>query len=352
MIKVAALTSGRTVPSARFRVRQHVDPLRRMGIDVREYVPALQKYAPAPTWMRHLTDYGLPGRFVESGWRVAKRATRLQGAFGSWQAQVTWLERLLLPGRLTLEGVLKRPLVFDVDDAIWLIPPRGKEAVAALARRADVVVAGNEYIADWFSSLTRRVRVVPTAVDTERYRPARKENIGPFTVGWIGTSSNLPYLEAVEAPLRKFFSEHVDARLLIVSNSAPSFRTLPSGKVRYIPWSEDGEAEALREMDVGLMPLPDSEWTRGKCAFKMLLYMATGIPAVVSPVGMNREVLAMGSVGIPATDDHGWYDALSFYHGNPRCREEHGGVGRSVAERRFSRDSISGSLAEILRELV
>jgi glycosyltransferase involved in cell wall biosynthesis len=351
MIKVAALTSGKTVPSARFRVRQHVAPLRRMGIDVREYIPAVQKYAPAPMWMRHLTDYGLPGRLAESGWRVAKRATRLEGVIGSWQAQVTWLERLLLPGRLSLEGMLKRPLVFDVDDAIWLLPPGGKDAVAAVARRADVVVAGNDYIADWFSPLTRRVCIVPTAVDTERLRPARKENASPFTVGWIGTSSNLPYLEAVEAPLLKFFAEHVDSRLLIVSNSAPSFRTLPSDRVRYIPWSEDGEAEALREMDVGLMPLPDNEWTRGKCAFKMLLYMATGIPAVVSPVGMNREILDMGTVGIGADDDDSWYEALSLYHGDPRRKEADGREGRSIAERKFSNYLIAEALSEIFREL-
>ena len=350
MIKVAALTSGRSVPSSRFRVRQHIAPLREMGIVVREYAPAVEKYAPVPGWMGRLSSFGCPDFLIEHGWRAVKRAARIPGILGSRRSRVTWLERLLLPGYLTAEGLLKQPIVFDVDDAIWLSQPRGGEAAAAIARRAEVVLAGNDYLAGWFSAHNRRVRVVPTAVDTERFRPGRRGVADSFTVGWIGTSGNLPFLEEVQDPLRRFLGDYDDARLLVVSDRPPALRALPAGRVRYLPWSMEGEADALREMDVGLMPLPDNEWTRGKCAFKMLLYMATGLPAVVSPVGMNRDLLVMGNVGMAASDGDGWYEALSWYYENPGRREESGREGRAIAEKRFSRNVVAGILAGIFRE--
>jgi len=351
MINVAAITSGRNVPSARFRVRQHVDVLREMGVCIRERIPPIEKYAPAPGWMSRLTQYGCPGFLVECGWRAVKRSARIPGILESRRSQVTWLERLLLPGRLTEEWLLKRPLVFDVDDAIWLFPPGGLHAAAAVGRRADVVVAGNEYIADWFRAHARQVRVIPTAVDTDHYHPGRGSHADGFTVGWIGTSSNLPFLEAIEAPLRRFLEEHPDSRLLVVADRPPMFRAVPRNKVRYIPWSMGGEAEALREMHVGLMPLPDTEWTRGKCSFKMLLYMATGIPAVVSPVGMNREILDIGSVGVGANDDEGWYEALSCYHRDPHRRESDGREGRAIAVQKFGKRIVAKALLQIFREL-
>jgi glycosyltransferase involved in cell wall biosynthesis len=155
----------------------------------------------------------------------------------------------------------------------------------------------------------------------------------------------------MEAPLRRFLEKHANARLLVVSDRPPTFPAVPRGKVCYIPWSMAGEADALREMHVGLMPLPDTEWTRGKCSFKMLQYMATGIPAVVSPLGMNREILDMGSVGIGAADDDSWYEALSLYHGDPQRREADGREGRTIAEQKFGKYIVAEALSGIFREL-
>ena len=354
MIRVAALTSGRDVPSARFRVRQHVGPLRRSGIHVREYVPAIGKYDPTPPWMVYLSRRGLPTFLLDHGWRAAKRLVRAPGLLGGRRADITWLERLLLPGYLTSERMLKRPLVFDVDDAIWLSEPHGEMAVGAVASMADVVVAGNRYLADRLSERSRNVRIVPTGVDTERFRPRPAGEGGrgePFVIGWIGTSSNLGFLEGIGRPLGLFLDDHDDARMLVVSDRPPGFLHGGPGKVRYIPWSEDIEAEAVQEMDVGLMPLPDTEWTRGKCSFKMLQYMSCGIPAVVSPTGMNGEILEMAEVGLPARSDDDWYDALSFLRANRERAAEYGREGRAVAQSRFSREVVTEILAEIFRSL-
>jgi len=354
MVRVAALTSGRNVPSARFRVRQHVEPLRQSGFFVREYVPAIDKYAPVPRGLVQLTRHGFPTFLVDHGWRAVKRMVRAPGVLGSRRSDITWLERLLLPGYLTFERTLKRPLVFDVDDAVWLSKPNGESAVSAIASMADVVVAGNLYLADRLSGCSRQVRVVPTAVDTERFFPRDAEGNGrrdTFVIGWIGTSSNLGFLEEIGQPLGRFLDDHKDASMLVVSDSPPELRKLSPAKIRYMPWSEDREAAFLQEMDVGLMPLPDNEWTRGKCSFKMLQYMSCGIPAIVSPTGMNGEILEMGSVALPARAADDWYDALSFFRANRERAEEYGRAGRAIVESRFSRDIVTKTLSGIFRSL-
>ena len=300
MIRVASLTSGRRQPSTRFRVRQYVTTLAAEGVEVHEMVPAIGNYRRLPGWPRGLRQ-GYAGPLLVA-WNGVKLATRLPGVAASWRHQVTWLQRELLPGLPTLEGWLRRPLVFDVDDAVWLIPPLGRLTVRRIARRAAVVVAGSAYLADHFSSDCHDVRVIPTAIDTERFQPAAAAE-QPFTVGWTGLATNLHYLRQIAAPLHRFLVDHRDARLLIMADAAPDFELAPAGRMEFRRWSEADEVSAVQEMDVGLMPLPDSPWTRGKCAFKMLQYMACAVPVVVSPVGMNADVLALGELGFGAATD-------------------------------------------------
>jgi len=351
MIKVAALTSGKNVPSTRFRIRQHIQPLQELGIEVNEFVPAIDKYAPIPGWPNHLSQkYILP---VYGVWQGIKLATRIPGIMGSWQSDITWLGRELLPGYLTLEKALGRPLILDVDDAIWLSRPFGLSAVTAIAKCAEVVMAGNEYLANWFATYAREVRVVPTAVDTVRYQPKPLSLTGdkPFVIGWLGTRSNLCYLEAIETPLSQIIKENKDVEILVMADKPPSFKQISADKINYIPWSIEKEVQAIQSMDVGIMPLPDTEWTKGKCSFKMLQYMACGMPVVVSPVGMNAEVLSMGSVGLPATNDAEWYEALKHFYINRTIGQQFGQNGRKIIEEHFSREVVTKRLAGIIMEL-
>jgi glycosyltransferase involved in cell wall biosynthesis len=347
MIEVAALTSGRRVPSSRFRVRQHVEPLRSLGVDVHEYVPAIDKYARLPGWPSGVSQVAVGPLYLL--WQAVKVSSRLPAVLASHRHDVTWLQRELLPGYLTLEPALKRPLVLDIDDAIWLAKPFGRSATRALARRADLIVAGNRYLAEWFSGHNREVHVVPTAVDTDRFRARPRPDSGraSFVVGWTGTSGNLAFLRSIERPLARFLDEHPDARLRVVSDAPPGLTA--SGQVDYVPWSEDVEVAAVQEMDVGLMPLPDNEWTRGKCGFKMLQYMACGVAVVASPVGVNAEILAMAELGLAAREEADWYDALCWLHANRFKALQYGENGRSVAETRFGKEVVARQLAEIFR---
>ncbi len=352
MIRVAALTAGKWVPTSRFRVRQHIEPLRDYGVDVTEFIPLINKYAQIPgTRPKVRPDYVNPFYIM---WQAMKLSTRLPGLVGSWRNHITWLERNFLDGALTMERFIKRPLVFDVDDAIWLMPPYGGMAARVAARRADIVIAGNRYLAEWFSDYAQEVRIVPTAVDANLFRPRFHSESWPsngFVIGWTGISWNLPYLRAIETPLKRFMDKFTDSELLIVADEPPVFRTISPLRVRHVPWSPEAEAEAVRRMDVGLMPLADDEWARGKCSFKMLQYMASGIPAIVSPVGMNSELLAMGEIGLPAMVEREWYEALVYLYLNKSKAEEFGRTGRVIVEERFSRSAVSKQLARVFKEL-
>jgi glycosyltransferase involved in cell wall biosynthesis len=352
MINVAALTSGKNLPSTRFRIRQHIQPLHDFSIEVKEFCPVINKYKAIPGKPDKLKNiYIFP---IYAAWQGIKLATRIPGLIGSYRNQITWLSRELLPGYFTFELFLKKPVVFDADDAIWLTTPFGRSSVSKTARMSEVVVAGNNYLANWFSNFSKNICVIPTAVDTEIFQPNMHKHIDTdcFVIGWIGTQSTLPYLEAIEAPLLEFIGKYQNTQILVMSDKIPSFKQIPIEKVKYIPWSENSEVKAIQIMSVGLMPILDSEWARGKCAFKMLQYMSCGIPVIVSPVGLNAEVLGMGDVGFAARYDSEWYEALNYLYKNKNIATNMGNNGRVVVQKYFDRKIITKQIAEIFLGLV
>lgn len=353
-VRVAALTSGRHDPSSRFRIRQHIEPLREMGINVREHVSRMDQYDPLPGWVQRAP------RAVRVASHFAHLATvacaRVPDVAATWGCDVAWLRRGLVESLHTLEPFLKRPVALDIDDAVWLMRPfrrvSGEVAVARLARKSTVVIAGNAYIADHVSQYTDRIAIVPTAIDTDRFQPSLASREGaPFVIGWTGSSSNAGYLRMVQSPLAAFLRSHPDARLHVVSDWAPDLSEIPSGQLDYTPWTPEVEAVSLRDMDVGIMPLTDDAWTRGKCSFKMLQYMATGLPVVVSPVGMNAQILAQADVGLAASTVDDWHDALASMYQSPYERARYGCAGRSLAVTCYGRRAIARRLANILREI-
>ncbi|HMK62338.1 MAG TPA: glycosyltransferase family 4 protein [Acidimicrobiales bacterium] len=344
-MSVEALLSGRLHASSRFRVLQHVEALKDLGVRVRAVPPRISKYAGLPPGVVRRKHLAGPARLTL---QTAKLASRLPALTRSWATDVTWLERELLPGRLSLEPLLHRPLLFDVDDAIWLISDGYERAVRAIASRSACVLAGNDFLADWFSATAPHVERVWTAVDTSRFLP-RSEPSGGFTVGWTGSAFTLRYLEPVAGALARFLVEAPEATLVVMADFEPRLPEVPAGRVRFVQWHPETEAEVIRRMDVGIMPLYDDDYARGKCAFKMLQYLATAVPAVVSPVGMAAQVLDMGEVGLAAGNEDEWVDALlHLYHSRDKA-EALGRNGRQLVERRFSVPVISRQLAACMR---
>lgn len=341
-LRVVALTGGRNVPSARFRVEQLVPALGREGVDVDLRTGRVSCYPPRALWLRPL-------------WLPAAVLARVPDVVathaGPAPGRVTLLQREFVSTLTTLEGLTARPRVLDVDDAIWL--HRGGGFAARLARACDVVIAGNGYLAAWFDRHCGRVEVLPTAVDADRFAPASAppggEGARPPAVGWIGTAANAPFLEAWSAGLRGLLEQRPDLRLRICADQPPRLDRLPPDRIDWVPWSAQAEVPFLQSLDVGLMPLPDTPWTRGKCAFKMLQYLACGVPAVVSPVGMNAEVLAQAPVGRAAADGEQAAQEIGALLDDGAARSALGAAGRQLVLERYSVAAVAPRLAAILK---
>jgi glycosyltransferase involved in cell wall biosynthesis len=313
-IAVSAFTSSRRDPSSRFRMRQFIAPLRARGIAVKEHCPLFSKYSPA--WLQ-LT--GLPA------------LSRLPGILASHRRQISWLNRELLSGWPGCERLAGGVRLLDIDDALWV--PFGERMVRRLVRCCHGIIAANETLAAHLRQWHDQVWVVPTCIDLSRFCPGPRRAAGrPWTIGWSGTAWNLPYLYEIAGVLASFLRTTPDTRLLVVCDRPPHLPELPDGRWRYLPWSEESEVDSLHLMDVGLMPLPDNEWTRGKSAFKLLSYLAAGLPVIASPVGVAAKILNHGRWGWAARSLGDWTGRLS------QAWEE-----RNVAIDPSAREFISGN---------
>jgi glycosyltransferase involved in cell wall biosynthesis len=266
-----------------------------------------------------------------------------------------------IAGPALIERLVKRlgrPLVFDFDDAIyllhtshanrrlgWLKFPRKTEL---LCRISDHVVVGNSYLAAYAEQHNRNVTVVPTSVDLARYRPIERRTEGRIVVGWTGSSTSQTHLEMF-APMLAAIASRSDIEIRVLSDRKPS---LPGVDFSWRPWSAESEVDEMAAFDIGIMPMPDDEWARGKCSLKALLYMAMGIPAVCSPVGANREIISHGENGMLAACRDEWIRSISALADDPALRIRLGRAGRRTVEQEFSARRSASLLAGVIRNAV
>jgi glycosyltransferase involved in cell wall biosynthesis len=270
---------------------------------------------------------------------------------------------LFLYGPPVLERIvrlLNPRIVFDMDDALWerpayvespfvnLIDYAWPRKMAGLARHA---VAGNRVIEAYLRDHgARAVTVIPTCVDPARYTqktyPARGEG-DALVLGWTGIRDNLGYLRILGEVLAEL-SKEFPLVLLVVSDGELE---LPGVRVVNRPWTAEGELAALQEPDIGLMPLEDTPRARGKCAFKALQYMGVGTPVILSPVGMNTEVVEDGVSGFLADTPEQWKDRIRALAADPALRERMGRAGRARVREAYSFDTHYPRFLEVLRSV-
>ena len=250
-----------------------------------------------------------------------------------------------------LAKVLKKKLIYDFDDAIWLTDRTDESRVEKFMRwRSKVkwickwsyrVSCGNAYLAEFARRYNPNVIIMPTTIDTVHLHttnaPVKKEN-EKVTIGWTGSHSTLKYLDIIVPVLKSLEAHYPQVETLVIADRNPH---LPLQKFKFLSWSKQLEIEDLRRIDIGVMPLPDNEWTRGKCGFKALQYMSLGIPAVISPVGVNREILTHGVEGYLCSTATEWFSNLSTLIEEPEKRRTMGKRGVKKVASNYSLDSNS-----------
>lgn len=262
-----------------------------------------------------------------------------------WQADVVLVQRRLLSGwQLFLLRRAAKRLWFDFDDAIFLrdsYHPKGPHSTrllrgfARMAAASERVLAGNQFLAKHAARFTdpRRVVVVPTCVDVERYHPHPASGKGPAVrLVWIGSGSTMKGLELIRHQLEDLGKRNRNLNFRVICDRSMKLAHLT---VSFQPWSEVTEAADLACCDIGLSWIPDDEWSRGKCGLKVLQYMAAGLPVVANAVGVHPDIIEDGKTGLLADTPHAWADAVQRLVDDPELRVRLGQAGRRRVEQTY-----------------
>ncbi len=239
-----------------------------------------------------------------------------------------------------LAKVLKKKIIYDFDDAIWLtdrpneslIMKVGKwrSKVGLISSWSNKVSCGNEYLCSYARSFNTNIVYNPTTIDTENlHNPALFDTTHTerhkIRIGWTGSHSTLKYLFEIEAVVRKILVENSQVEFVVIADRKPAL-SLPS--LTFIPWNQETEMEDLRSIDIGIMPLPDDRWAQGKCGFKALQYMALKLPVIASPVGVNSTIIDDGTNGFLCRTPQCWEQSLTKLINDSDLRKSMGTGGR------------------------
>jgi glycosyltransferase involved in cell wall biosynthesis len=344
MTRISALTPGINVPSSKYRVRQYIPVLNDAGISVDEFPAKIDYSAKLPGILGRVRQrYIFP---ISATWIGIKSISRIDDIIRSNRYDAVWLNRIVV-NTVYMEKFISQPLIYDVDDAIWLNDER---ITRKIAQKAEVILAGNSFIADWFCKINPKIHIIPTAIDTKWFCPHESEPDNLFKIVWTGSQQTIHYLLSIEKALAKFLNKRKDVLLIVISDACPKFTSIGKEKIRFIKWTPEDEIVAIQEAQLGIMPLNNTPWERGKCSFKMLKYMACGLPVLVSPVGMNTEVLSKGEIGIAAFKDDDWISGLEYLYKSPGKNKQMGLNGRQVINNYYSIDIVAKSLVQVFQK--
>jgi glycosyltransferase involved in cell wall biosynthesis len=339
-------------PSQRFRFEQYLGILSAAG-----HTYDLKPFLSAATW----AILYKPGHSLAKAMGITASFGRRLGLL--WRISTynfVFIHREAAPlGPPVLEWliakVFRKKIIYDFDDAIWLANTSEANRVAAGLKWHHKVAnicgwayknsCGNSYLAAYARQFNPRTVVNPTTIDTvNMHNQIRDQAVpGRLIIGWTGTHSTLKYLDQIVPVLAQLEAEGLDFEFRVISNQPP---VMPLRSLVFVPWRKATEIADLLTFHVGLMPLEDDLWAKGKCAFKALQYMALGIPALVSPVGMNTEVVQQGQNGYICATPMEWENCLRQLLNNPELRQQLGAAARATVETRYS---VSANQANFLQ---
>jgi len=250
-------------------------------------------------------------------------------------------------------------LVFDFDDSIWLQNVseanryykflKNPSKTMELIKLSHLVIAGNNYLAEYAGQFHNNVMVIPTTIDTNYHRPSINKNQEDVVIGWTGTHSTIKYLFMALPILKKIQETYSNVTFRVICENQFSIYELG---IQTTAWSKNKEIEQLQEFDIGVMPLPNDEWVKGKCGFKGLQYMGLSIPTVMSPVGVNNEIIQDGINGFLADAEQEWLEKLSQLIESKELREKLGIAGRKTVEEKYSVEANKRKYLEAFNSLL
>ncbi len=351
---IAALYKDRS-PGQRFRFEQYLDYLEENGFHC-EFSCLVTKKTDKVFYSKGKLIYKL---FILIGFifkrlRDVSRAKNFDLVFVQREAfflGTTYFERQLSK---------RTKLVFDFDDSIWLnnVSEANKNLnflkkaskTSKIIELADLVFAGNQYLADYAHQFNNNVRIIPTTIDSREYQKIPKTKSDKICIGWSGSFSTIVHFEHIVHVLIQLKHKYQNKIYFkVIGDAAFSNKDL---EVVGLPWRKDTELNDLSEIDIGLMPLPDDEWTKGKCALKGLQYMALEIPTIMSPVGVNKDIIVDGKNGMLASTDDEWMNKLSQLIESEELRTNIGVEGRKTVVNEYSVDANKKLYLRHLSELL
>lgn len=357
-ISVCALTlyPFDMVPGQRYRIEQWEPFLNKQGISI-DYFPFAD--------VKLTQILPKPGNFPLKVSKIIKGfAERFLNLTKLSSYDVIYIYRAAaMIGPAFPERMIKlsgRPVIFDFDDAIFL--PHTNEAnklfswmkfagkTRSICRISNSVMVGNSWLAEYARRYNSNVTVIPSSVNTEVYSPNPKsENANrKVIIGWTGSSTSQTHLEIFAPTLRKIINRF-PVEIHVHSDRSPDLPDIP---FTWHKWSPENEIEVISGFDIGIMPLPNDDWSLGKCSMKALLYMSFGIPTVCSDVGMNREVINHGENGFLASEEEEWFKSLKMLIDSVDLRSKIGVAARKTVTEKYSMEKCADLFSDVIRNTI
>jgi glycosyltransferase involved in cell wall biosynthesis len=321
-------------------------------------------------------------------WNVLKcYLRRFSSLFSVFRYDCIWIEKELFPFIPAwveqLLAALGVKLILDYDDAVFHNYDKSKnfwvrtflpKKIDRVMKAANVVFAGSRYLAQRAKRAgALQVIILPTVIDPKKYtlsrypittsavhssdnsvQDGRQASESLPSIGWIGSPSTLKYLRLVTGALSSLYHKR-PFRFVLINGGSVQYRQyldLPEEAITHYVWSEQDEVSQIHQIDIGIMPLPDDPWERGKCAYKLIQYMACGLPVVASPVGMNTEVVSPGDNGYLASNEQEWVEYLGRLLADEEARESMGRKGRGLVEKQFTLERSFERMQDVVRQLI
>lgn len=330
-------------PSQRFRFEQYISVLEKENIHCR-----IESFWSLKYWniLYH------KGKLLQKAvGLISGFVRRFFLLFSSFQFDFVFIHREATPigppiFEFILAKVLRKKIIYDFDDAIWL--PNVSEVnkrvggmkwhnkVKHICRWAYKVTCGNEYLCDFARIYNQNVELIPTTIDTNYHKQPREKSKKPV-IGWTGSQSTVNYLTQL-IPVLSQMEKQFRFEFRVISNKNPNLKI---NSFRFIPWRKETEIIDLQQFTIGVMPLPDDKWAQGKCGFKGLQYMSLGIPTIMSPVGVNNQIIHHGINGFLALTEQEWIKYLSSLLSSEELRHKIGNEGRKTIEEKYSVNALS-----------